>query len=178
MTAVTRILTVGHSNRDGAEFIDLLRRHDVGLVADVRTVPRSRRHPQFNGDALAASLESAGIGYRHFKTLGGWRRPRPDSANEGLTSEGFRGYADHMDTPAFVRAVEALIAAARERTVAVMCAEADPANCHRSLLADALMVRGIAVAHIVDAGDPRPHELTPWAETEGTRLVYPFVLRP
>ncbi|MES1945587.1 hypothetical protein PC39_15769 [Salinisphaera sp. PC39] len=178
MTADTRVLTVGHSNRDGADFVALLRRHGIGLVADVRTVPRSRRHPQFNRDNLAASLEDAGIGYRHFKPLGGWRKPRPDSENEGLTSEGFRGYADHMDTPAFGRSVEALIAAARERTVAVMCAEANPANCHRSLLADALTVRGIAVAHIVDADSPRPHILTPWAETRGTRLIYPFALHP
>lgn len=178
MTAGTRILSVGHSNRGGADFIELLRRHDIGLLADVRTVPRSRRHPQFNRDTLTASLGDAGIGYRHFQALGGWRRPRPDSPNEGLAGDGFRGYADHMDTPAFDRSVAALIAAARERTTVVMCAEADPANCHRSLLADALAVRGIPVAHILDAGAARPHTLTPWAEIHGTRLVYPFALRP
>lgn len=172
------ILTVGHSNRRLDEFLDLLRTHGVAQVADVRTVPRSRHNPQFGRETLAEALADAGIGYRHFKGLGGWRKPHADSLNQGLTSEGFRGYADYMLSDAFAGEVAALIGFARECTTAVMCAEAVPWRCHRSLLADALAVRGIAVEHITGPGARRRHERTAWAEVDGTRITYPFTLRP
>lgn len=172
------VLTVGHSNRGLEEFLDLLQGHGVDCVADVRTVPRSRRHPYFNSDPLAAALAERGLGYRHFKGLGGWRKPRADSPNQGLTNEGFRGYADYMQSAEFDEQVEALLTLARERMTAVMCAEAVPWRCHRSLLADALAVRGVAVEHITGPGARRRHEPTAWAETDGMRITYPFVLRP
>jgi uncharacterized protein (DUF488 family) len=167
------IMTIGHSTRSLEDFVGLLQAHGIERLVDVRTVPRSRRNPQFNKESLPASLAAAGISYEHCAGLGGLRRPRPDSPNAGWRNEGFRGYADYMQTPDFELNVEKLIERAREGRVAVMCAEAVPWRCHRSLLADALQVRGVKVAHIMSMTSAREHVLTPWATTSGTRITYP-----
>jgi uncharacterized protein (DUF488 family) len=167
------VFTVGHSTRELEEFLELLRAHGVEHIADVRRFPGSRRYPHFHGEALAASLEAAGIGYAHCRDLGGRRAPQPDSPNLGLRNAAFRGYADHMRTPPFARALEALLALARERRVAAMCAEAHPAQCHRRLLADALAAQGVRVEHIVTIGARSPHALTPGARVEEGRVSYP-----
>ncbi len=167
------IMTVGHSTRSLDEFLGLLRTHGVTCLADVRTAPRSRRVPQFNRDALPAVLAAQQIAYRHLPSLGGFRRPRPDSPNLGLKHEGFRGYADYMLSEPFEAALRELLALAREHRVAAMCAEAVPWRCHRSLLADALTVRGIPVEHILSEAQRRPHQLTAWARRQGEGLIYP-----
>lgn len=173
------VLTIGHSNRSLAELLQLLQVHGVRHLVDVRTVPRSRRHPHFNREALPAPLGERGIRYSHLAALGGLRRPRPDSENGALEEGAFRGYADHMATAGFDEGVRQLLALARElppgQHLAVMCAEALPERCHRSLLADALLVRGAVVEDIIGAGPgPRsPRRLTPAARVEGTRVTYP-----
>ena len=168
-----RVLTVGHSTRAIDDFIALLQAHSVTRVVDVRTVPKSRRNPQFGQDVLPGSLGAAGIGYTHIAALGGLRRPRPDSPNMGWRNESFRGYADHMQTPAFKNALEQLIALARNEQVAVMCAEAVPWRCHRSLIADALLVRGIAAEDIASPTRTKAHALTSFARPRGTEIIYP-----
>lgn len=167
------ILTIGHSTRPIEEFIELLRRHGVERLVDIRTIPRSRRNPQFNGDTLAKSLEHEGIPYAHLKEVGGLRHPRPDSTNLGWRNEGFRGYADYMQTEEFDEAVQRLLQACGEKRCAVMCAEAVPWRCHRSLLADALIARGIAVEHILGASRRDAHQLTPFAKIENGKVTYP-----
>jgi uncharacterized protein (DUF488 family) len=168
-----RILTIGHSTRSIEEFIDVLQSNGIQIVVDIRTVPRSRHNPQFNADSLPQSLAAAGIGYVHPAELGGLRRPAHDSINTGWRNATFRGFADHMQTPGFEAAIEELVALARDKQAVIMCAEAVPWRCHRSLVADALTVRGIDVAHIIGGAMPRPHRLTPWAKVEGTRITYP-----
>lgn len=165
--------TIGHSTRSLDELVGLLREHDVALLADVRTAPGSRRLPHFTKAALAAALPERGIAYEHLPELGGLRRPRPDSPNAGWRNESFRGYADHMADPDFTAALERLIDLGRDRSVAVMCAEAVPWRCHRSLIADALLVRGIEVTHIIGPGRSQPAALTPFARVEGGRITYP-----
>jgi uncharacterized protein (DUF488 family) len=167
------ILTIGHSTHPLEEFIALLRAHGVTLLADVRTVPRSRRNPQFNRETLPTALAAAGIGYRHLPGLGGLRRPRPDSMNLAWENEGFRGFADYMGTPEFEAALGELLELARRERVAIMCAEAVPWRCHRSLIADALVARGVAVEHILSPTRRQPHTLTRFARVEGGRVVYP-----
>jgi uncharacterized protein (DUF488 family) len=167
------VSTVGHSTRSADELIELLLAHGIAVLVDVRTVPRSRHNPQFDQSALPATLEAAGLAYRHMADLGGLRKPRPDSPHTAWTNPSFRGYADHMDTPAFALALDQLIALARERSTAVMCAEAVPWRCHRSLIADALLARGIEVRHIHDARLAEPHRLTPFARIVGARVAYP-----
>jgi uncharacterized protein (DUF488 family) len=167
------IYTVGHSNHPLGTFLQLLTTHGLGLVADVRTVPRSRHNPQYDGDALAASLAGAGIAHRHLPDLGGLRHARKDSPNTGWENASFRGFADYMQTEGFERGLAELIALARERKVAVMCAEAVPWRCHRSLIADALLVRGIAVMHVMSRTALKKHALTPFAAVSGTRITYP-----
>ena len=164
--------TIGHSTRPIDEFLGLLRARGVTHVVDGRTIPRSRRNPQYNREALPVALRAAGIGYSHVAGLGGLRRPRRDSVNTAWRNAGFRGYADHMQTPEFAENLEALITLASTERVAVMCAEAVPWRCHRSLIADALTVRQVSVEHILDGG-AHPHRLTPWARVDGTRLTYP-----
>jgi uncharacterized protein (DUF488 family) len=173
MTAPSIIYTVGHSTRSIDAFIGLLASCGVTCLADVRTVPRSRRNPQFGAEALAQSLADADIEYRPFPALGGFRRARADSPNAGWRNASFRGYADYMGTPAFETALEALIALAARATVAVMCAEAVPWRCHRSLIGDALVVRGIPVLEIVSDVKTEPHRLTPFAHVSGTTITYP-----
>jgi uncharacterized protein (DUF488 family) len=167
------ILTIGHSTRPLDEFIELLRLNGVTLLVDVRTVPRSRRNPQFNQDSLPDALSAHGIGYLHMPELGGLRKARPDSPNTGWENASFRGYADYMQTPEFARAVERLIELAGRQQIALMCAEAVPWRCHRSLIADALVVRGVAVEHIISRTSRRPHALRSFARVDGTRITYP-----
>ncbi|ANM28995.1 hypothetical protein ABI59_04365 [Acidobacteria bacterium Mor1] len=161
-----RLWTIGHSNRPIATLLDLLAAHAIEVLADVRTVPRSKRHPQFDGDNLAWELEQSGRIYRHEKGLGGLRKPRADSINTALPDGGFRGYADHMQSESFSRAVAELLQVAESRHVALMCAEASPVNCHRSLLSDALVARGVEVRHILDADRVELHRRSPLARVE------------
>jgi uncharacterized protein (DUF488 family) len=170
------VVTLGHSTRPLDELLALLRDHEVRVLADVRAFPRSRRNPQFNIDTLPAALAAAGIGYRHFPELGGRRAARPDSPNAAWREPGFRGFADYMETAAFARGLDELVALGARERVCVMCAEAQPWRCHRSLIADALVARGIAVEHIMDAGRRRRHALPPFARLAGTRVTYPAVL--
>lgn len=154
------VLTVGHSTRSAAELVDLLRGAKVELLVDVRRFPGSRRHPQFGRESLRATLAAAGIRYEHEEELGGRRLPRPDSPNGGLRDEAFRGYADHTLTPAFRRAAERLLSRAAELKIALMCAEAEPARCHRTLLADHLVACGAQVRHLLWSGSAPEHALT------------------
>ena len=165
--------TIGHSTRSLDALVALLRAHAINTVVDVRTVPRSRRHPQFEKTALTESLPQSAIAYAHMPGLGGLRTPRPDSPNTGLRTGGFRGYADYMQTAPFEHHLATLLSFAEGARVALMCAEAKPSECHRSLLSDALVAREIRVLHITDVGEPAPHALTSWVHREGTRLTYP-----
>jgi len=167
------IFTIGHSTRTLDALIGLLRAHGVEQVADVRTIPRSRRNPQFNRDNLAAELPRHGIGYQHLPALGGLRHPRADSPNTAWRNDSFRGYADYMSTDAFEAGLDDLLECARARPTAVMCAEAVWWRCHRSLLADALVARGIDVGHITSAREARPHQLNPLARQREGRICYP-----
>lgn len=171
--AVPVILTIGHSTRPLETFIQLLQAHEVTLAADVRTVPRSRHNPQFNRETLPEQLKLAGIGYLHLPGLGGLRRPRPDSLNRGWRNEAFRGFADYMQTPEFAENLEALIRLAQTERLALMCAEAVPWRCHRSLIADALAVRGIQVEHIMGLKARQPHRLSSFARVQDQSLIYP-----
>src|SRR5579864_5077310 len=162
------VLTIGHSTRPLAEFIGLLTAHSVSLLIDVRTVPRSRHNPQFNRDTLPAALEIAGIRYAHVAGLGGFRPTNPGSLNMGWRNVSFRGFADYMQTMEFAENLAGLIdQAARERIV-LMCAEAVPWRCHRSLIADALVVHGIRADEIINATRLQVHVLTPFARVDGT----------
>ena len=167
------VLTIGHSTRTLEQFIEVLKAHGVTRVVDVRTVPRSRHNPQFNRDTLPGTLEAAGIGYAHLPGLGGLRHGRKDSPNTGWRNASFQGYADYMLTPEFAENIERLMALGRRERIAVMCAEAVPWRCHRSLIADALAVRGVAVEHIMSASRRDPHQMTPFARVEGERITYP-----
>lgn len=169
----TAIFTVGHSTLPLADFIALLEAYGIGCLADVRTVPRSRHNPQFNSDALGEATRAHGVEYIGLRALGGLRHPRKDSPNGGWRNDGFRGYADYMQTADFVRGLEELIALGRGRRTAIMCAEAMPWRCHRSLVADALSVRGIPVVEILSATDWREHKLTAFAHVDGTAITYP-----
>ena len=174
--APARIFTIGHSTRPLEEFIGLLKREGVTHLADVRAFPVSRRHPHFNRELLDPALASAGVAYTHFPALGGRRKTRPDSRNTAWRNDGFRGYADYMETPEFGAALDSLIAAADSPT-AVMCAEAVPWRCHRTLIADALTARGIDVLHIMDAG-AKPHSLTAFARIENGGVRYDATAQP
>ncbi len=154
----------------------MLKAHGVETLVDVRTVPRSRHNPQFERTALVKSLPAAGIAYRHMPALGGLRHPHGDSVNTGWRNASFRGYADYMQTPEFAAALDELIALGQQSRVAIMCAEAVPWRCHRSLIADALTVRGIPVEHIMSLTSRNPHKLTPFARVDGHQLTYPAPL--
>jgi uncharacterized protein (DUF488 family) len=167
------ILTIGHSTRPLDEFLGLLDAHGVECVVDVRTIPRSRRNPQFNSDALEDSLRKAHIGYVHKKPLGGLRHPKKDSINTGWRNDGFRGYADYMQTGEFDAALVELIEFTRTKRCAIMCAEAVPWRCHRSLISDALVVRKVGVEHIMSRTRREPHALTPFALVRGAQITYP-----
>ena len=167
------IFTLGHSTHSLDEFVHLLQIYAILLVADVRTIPRSRHNPQFNHETLGETLTRHGIKYLQMKNLGGLRRARADSPNTGWKNAPFQGFADYMQTPEFSAAVQQLIEAAIEKPAAIMCAETVPWRCHRSLIADALTVRGITVQHILSRTSARVHTVTPMAMVEGTRITYP-----
>ena len=168
------ILTIGHSTRTLDEFVELLKAYHVTLVADVRSVPRSRHNPQFNKETLPTSLKLVGVRYVHMPEIGGLRRPKSDSVNIAWRNKSFRGYADYMQTKEFTENRLTLIALAKQNCVAIMCAEALPWRCHRSLIADALLVRNVKVEHILSADSSVSHKLTEWAHVEGTRITYPL----
>lgn len=165
--------TVGHSNRSIDDFLVLLKSYGVKRLVDVRTIPKSRHNPQFNRDALAASVRRAHIAYTHLPKLGGLRHARADSVNTGWNNSSFRGFADYMQTPEFSAALARLEKLARTKPCAIMCAEAVPWRCHRSLIADALTVRGHAVKHIMTPSRASLHKLTPFARVRGKRITYP-----
>lgn len=167
------IFTVGHSTLPIEQFIDLLKAYGIERLVDIRTIPRSRTNPQFESSALANSLRQVGIAYVHLLGLGGLRHPRKDSCNMGWRNKSFRGYADYMQTPAFENELETLVAMSRESRIAIMCAEAVPWRCHRSLVADALIARGIKVIEILSKTSYRPHKLTAFADVNGTQITYP-----
>jgi uncharacterized protein (DUF488 family) len=167
------IFTVGHSTRPIEEFIRLLGEHEIELLVDVRTIPKSRYNPQFNTEALNKSLKNAEIEYVHNPGLGGLRHAHKDSINLGWRNDSFRGYADYMQTEEFRENLEKLIDLASAKRVAIMCAEAVPWRCHRSLISDALMARGIVASHIVGTGEPKPHTLTSFAVINGCAVTYP-----
>ena len=171
---MSEFLTIGHSVHEADEFLRMLRANGVELLADVRRYPASRRVPQFNSGVLAETLRSAGIGYEHLEDLGGRRSPAPDSPNSGWRNEQFRGYADHMASDGFQTALARLEADGRR--TAVMCAEAQWVNCHRRLIADALVARGHDVLHVDARGGIAPHELTDFAVVSADgRVTYPPV---
>lgn len=172
------VLTIGHSTHPLDEFIALSKAHGVQQVVDVRTIPRSRHNPQFNQDSLPAKLRNVRIGYHHMKGLGGLRHPRKDSPNTGWRNAGFRGFADYMQTGEFEENLQKLIELAKKKQIAIMCAEAVPWRCHRSLIADALTVRGIHVEHITSRTRRQPHRLTPFARVDGTHIAYPSETTP
>jgi uncharacterized protein (DUF488 family) len=167
------VSTIGHSTRPIEEFIRILHAHGIRRLVDVRTIPKSRRNPQFNRESLAASLPAVGIDYRHLPGLGGLRHPRKDSINTAWRNASFRGYADYMQTPAFTANLNHLIELASDVPTAIMCAEAVPWRCHRSLIADALIARGIQVLEILSATQSQPHAMTQFSKVEGELVTYP-----
>ena len=167
------IFTLGHSTRSIEQFLALLAGHGVTLLGDVRTVPKSRHNPQFGSEALAESMHTAGIEYRHLPGLGGFRRPRVDSPNAGWRNLSFRGYADYMQTPEFTLQIDHVLVLSKSHVVALMCSEAVPWRCHRSLIADALVVRGIDAREIVSPARSTAHRLTRFAHVEGETITYP-----
>jgi len=171
--ALPVILTIGHSTRTLQEFIGLLQAQGVTRVVDVRTVPRSRHNPQFNKDSLPGDLKKAGLGYVHLPGLGGRRHAKLDSLNVGWRNASFRGYADYMQTPEFEQSLEELLQLAKQHRIALMCAEAVPWRCHRSLIADALLVRGIRTEDIMSPTRRTVHTLTSFAKVRGTTITYP-----
>jgi uncharacterized protein (DUF488 family) len=167
------MMTIGHSNRPLDQLIAMLQAHGIDLLVDVRTVPKSRYNPQFNTENLPAPLLREGIEYIHMPGLGGLRHARKDSINTGWRNDSFRGYADYMQTPEFDAALAELLQAAEGRHAAVMCAEAVPWRCHRSMIADALTARGIPVDHIMSVAKRDPHRMTSFARVAGMRVTYP-----
>ena len=167
------IFTVGHSTLPLEEFIALLEAYGIECLADIRTVPRSRHNPQFNGDTLGPALRACKIDYVPMQALGGLRHARKDSANTGWHNTSFRGYADYMQTAKFAQGLDELMALSRKKRTVIMCAEAVPWRCHRSLVADALTAQGDAVYDIMGANRASLHTLTPWANVDGHRVTYP-----
>jgi len=167
------IHTIGHSTRPIEEFVQILKAHGIEQLVDIRTIPRSRRNPQFNRDTLPASLEAAGIEYRHLPGLGGLRKAKADSPNTAWRNASFRGYADYMQTEEFRENLQKLIELGAGKPTAIMCAEAVPWRCHRSLVADALVARGIRVTEILSETKAQPHSMTPFARVEHERVSYP-----
>lgn len=169
----TVVFTIGHSTRPVPEFIEIIRAYGIRKVVDIRTIPKSRHNPQFNKDTLKESLKAVKIGYLHMKGLGGLRHALKDSPNAGWENASFRGFADYMQTEEFKENLEKLIELAEKGATVVMCAETVPWRCHRSLIGDALFVRGVRVRHIMSAGSSRDHSLTPWAKVKGRKITYP-----
>ena len=168
------IYTVGHSTRSIDDFIDILKFYGIEEVVDIRTIPRSRRNQQFNRDELELVLPNAGITYTHEKNLGGLRKPKKNSTNSAWKNDSFRGFADYMQTPEFAEAISHLVGVSKCKTTAIMCAEVLPWRCHRSLVADAMTVRGFEVIEIFDKDKSRIHKLTAFSLVEGERITYPL----
>src|ERR1700683_784232 len=168
-----QIFTIGHSTRPIDEFLALLKENGIARLVDIRTIPRSRFNPQFNQKALSESVSNAGIEYLHFDKLGGLRHPHKDSINTKWKNDGFRGFADYMQTPEFTAALAQLIDLAAQKPTVIMCAEAVPWRCHRSLVSDALLIRGLVPTHIISPGKTQPHELTSFAKVRGENITYP-----
>ncbi len=167
------LFTIGHSTHSIEEFIALLDAHSIRHLVDVRSIPKSRHVPQFNTDELSSSLSAAKIGYTHLKSLGGRRSTRKTSINTGWRNASFRGYADYMATPQFAEGLTALSEIARTTTTAIMCAEAVPWRCHRSLIADAMMLQGWDVRDILSAAPAKEHKLTPFLKVINGQPTYP-----
>lgn len=167
------LYTVGHSTRSEDEFLKILRAYTIERLADIRTVPRSRKNPQYSQETLGPYLEAHSIEYIHLKALGGLRHPRKDSINTGWENASFRGYADFMQTPEFTQAIEELMEMAAKKQTVIMCAEAVPWRCHRSLVGDALLIRGVEVQDIMSEKSVKLHKLTPFARVDGLRITYP-----
>lgn len=171
------IFAIGHSTHLLDEFISILKTHGIRIIADVRTVPRSRHVPQFNQESFKAALQAQGLGYCHFKQLGGLRKPRKDSTNLGWRNSSFRGFADHMQSQEFEAGIAELIKLAEsDGPVVIMCAEALPWRCHRSLIADALVARGLEVLQLDSRGHAKPHTLTSFARVKDGKVTYPGVI--
>ena len=170
---MTTVYTIGHSTRSAKEFLAILQSFSVQVVGDIRTVPRSRRNPQFEQDELRRFLAAHNIEYVHLPGLGGLRRPRRDSINTAWENASFRGYADYMQTPEFESALADLMSRAAQKRMVIMCAEAVPWRCHRSLVGDALLACGVAVDDIFSATSSKPHKLTAWARVDGLQVTYP-----
>jgi uncharacterized protein (DUF488 family) len=168
------VFTIGHSTRTLEEFTQLLKTYGVTVLVDVRTVPRSRHNPQFNKETLPNSLKPSGVKYIYMPEIGGLRRPKRDSVNLAWRNMSFRGYADYMQTKEFTDNLLKIVALARENCLAIMCAEALPWRCHRSLISDALVVRHVKVKHIISAASTITHELNEMAQVEGTKITYPL----
>lgn len=173
MTKKMRIFTIGHSTRSIEDFLELLKQYAITQLIDIRTIPKSRHNPQFNGPDLAHVLRNHHIGYRHQKNLGGLRHTHADSINMAWHNASFRGFADYMQTEEFESGIQKLISSAHKKTVAIMCSEAVPWRCHRSLIGDALLVRDIEVEDIYSMTSVKPHTLTLWALVQGTTITYP-----
>jgi uncharacterized protein (DUF488 family) len=167
------VLTIGHSTHSFDEFVSILEAHEVTRIVDVRTVPKSRHVPQYNTDALVVELPARGIEYVHLKSLGGLRHAAKDSVNTGWRNKSFRGYADYMATEAFQKGIDRLLELAADKQTAIMCAEAVPWRCHRSLIGDALLVRGVQVEDVLGAANRREHALTVFARVHGREITYP-----
>jgi uncharacterized protein (DUF488 family) len=172
------IYTIGHSTRTLEDFLALLHSHNISLLIDVRSVPRSWHNPQYNLDALPAALELAGISHLHLPSLGGLRRPEKQSINTAWKNNSFRGFADYMQKPGFAAGIEELIEYSSQHTAAIMCAEAVPWKCHRSMISDALCARKIPVRHIMGLGIAKPHKMTAFAKTSGSSIIYPLPSLP
>jgi uncharacterized protein (DUF488 family) len=171
---VPTIYTVGHSTRTLEDFLAILKAHNIELLADVRSFPASRRYPHFGREALEGSLTAAGISYAWLPALGGRRKTLPDSPNGAWRNASFRGYADYMQTPEFAAGLGALESSAREKSTAIMCSEAVPWRCHRSLISDALIARDWKVVDIYDEKTAKPHAINPMAKVENGILRYPL----
>lgn len=170
------VFTIGHSTRPAGQFLELLRAHGVTRIADVRTIPKSARHPQYNSEALDAFLHANGVVYRHIPALGGLRKPRANSVNSGWRHPAFRGYADYMQTLEFEAGLAELLAFAAPAPTAVMCAEAVWWQCHRQLLSDALLAVDVPVRHILDSKSPKPHRMSDFARVTAGKVSYPGLL--
>ncbi len=169
----TVIFTIGHSTRTLEEFVEILRTYAVAQIVDIRTVPRSRRNPQFNRETLPKDLKSIGVSYVHMSGLGGLRHPKADSPNMAWRNISFRGFADYMGTIEFETNLGSLVELAEQSQIVIMCVEAVPWRCHRLLISDALLVRGIQVEHIFSITKKQAHTMTPWAKIEGKLITYP-----
>lgn len=170
---MSAIYTIGHSTHEKEKFLEMLKAHNIEFLVDVRTIPKSRHVPQFNIDALEPFLKEHGIAYLHMKALGGLRHAAKNSINTGWKNASFRGYADYMQTVEFWCAIDTLTELAKERTIAIMCAEAVPWRCHRSLIADALVSRGIKVFHIMSEKSADEHKMTVFAKINNGKIQYP-----